>query len=273
LSQKSKYYELFGLKNNASKSDIKRAYRKLAMQFHPDKNPDPKANELFIKLTEAYEYLIEDKPIIEVKAEKSFEQRKKEAEFRFRHQQKKEQQEQDRYFKKLTSGWQWNLFFKLSIVSAIVSLILLIEPLLPTIYEKQTIIARTENYNGLLSDQVIGIRTDNELKIFIRNPFLTIFEKKPEIIIEKSLIFKNPVRVWTQTIHYRKFFDVDFSVVNLFPIVPILFLVPIFVLWFKRKNYWFTFGLLASKFIILPLLMYFLLTQDRWIHLITLGLV
>jgi len=62
LSHKSKYYEIFGLKENATKNDIRKAYRKLAMQFHPDKNPDPKAHQLFIQLTEAYEFLLEDKP-------------------------------------------------------------------------------------------------------------------------------------------------------------------------------------------------------------------
>lgn len=55
---KKDYYEVLGLKKDASSDDIKRTYRKLAMQFHPDRNPDdPDAEEKFKEIGEAYENL------------------------------------------------------------------------------------------------------------------------------------------------------------------------------------------------------------------------
>lgn len=51
------YYEILGLGKNASTDDVKRAYRKKAMLYHPDKNGDHNANELFIEVSEAYEIL------------------------------------------------------------------------------------------------------------------------------------------------------------------------------------------------------------------------
>jgi len=52
------YYTVLGVERNASASDIKRAYRKLAMQFHPDKNPgDKQSEEKFKEINEAYEVL------------------------------------------------------------------------------------------------------------------------------------------------------------------------------------------------------------------------
>src|ERR1035437_281517 len=58
---KRDYYEILGVDRNATKDDFKKAYRKLAMQFHPDRNPDNKeAEDKFKEAAEAYEVLNDD---------------------------------------------------------------------------------------------------------------------------------------------------------------------------------------------------------------------
>ena len=55
---KRDYYEVLGVDKSASEEDIKKAYRKLAMKYHPDRNPgDKTAEEKFKELNEAYEIL------------------------------------------------------------------------------------------------------------------------------------------------------------------------------------------------------------------------
>ncbi|MBV9355334.1 MAG: molecular chaperone DnaJ [Chloroflexi bacterium] len=56
-STKRDYYEVLGIARGASDDDIKRAYRKLALQFHPDRNKAPDAEVRFKEVTEAYQVL------------------------------------------------------------------------------------------------------------------------------------------------------------------------------------------------------------------------
>ena len=58
MSQKKDFYEVLGVSRSANESEIKKAYRKLALKYHPDKNPDDKASEdKFKEAAEAYEVL------------------------------------------------------------------------------------------------------------------------------------------------------------------------------------------------------------------------
>lgn len=56
----SEHYAALGLKSDASLSDIKRAFRQKASQFHPDRNSDPDAPARFREVQEAYDVLSDD---------------------------------------------------------------------------------------------------------------------------------------------------------------------------------------------------------------------
>jgi molecular chaperone DnaJ len=59
-TKKRDYYEVLDVERNASEEEVKRAYRRLAVKFHPDKNPDdPHAEEKFKELGEAYDVLMD----------------------------------------------------------------------------------------------------------------------------------------------------------------------------------------------------------------------
>ena len=60
MGNKRDFYDILGINRDASDDDIKKAYRKLAMKFHPDRNPDSKdAEDMFKEAKEAYEILSE----------------------------------------------------------------------------------------------------------------------------------------------------------------------------------------------------------------------
>jgi len=60
MAEKRDYYEVLGVQRNASKDEIKDAYRKLAMQFHPDRNKAPDSEEKFKEISEAYAVLSDE---------------------------------------------------------------------------------------------------------------------------------------------------------------------------------------------------------------------
>ncbi len=61
MASKRDYYEILGVNRNATKEELRKAYRKLAMQYHPDRNPNNKeAEEKFKEAAEAYEVLNDD---------------------------------------------------------------------------------------------------------------------------------------------------------------------------------------------------------------------
>ena len=60
MSSKRDYYEILGISKNSSKEDIKNAYRKLALQYHPDRNKSHGAEEKFKEISEAYAVLSDE---------------------------------------------------------------------------------------------------------------------------------------------------------------------------------------------------------------------
>ena len=59
-SGKRDYYDVLGIQKSASKDEIKNTYRKLALQYHPDRNKDPGSEEKFKEISEAYAVLSDD---------------------------------------------------------------------------------------------------------------------------------------------------------------------------------------------------------------------
>ncbi len=60
MAEKRDYYEVLGVSKNASKQEIKKAYRKLAKNYHPDRNKEANAEEKFREAQEAYDILSDD---------------------------------------------------------------------------------------------------------------------------------------------------------------------------------------------------------------------
>lgn len=278
MGTKTKYYEIFGLTDGATKHEVKRAYRKLAMKFHPDRNPDPKAHKLFVDLTEAYHVLMDDKPAPRVlpetatsRSERTEEARIREAQERLKQQQNRIRLQQEYYFRKMTSGLRWRIFRITACTAAFLAVILLLEPALPTHFEPHTVTAYSSTYNGLAHTDIRYMETDRGLHFFVASPHPDILRENPHIWVERSFLMRNTVRIWYQKYRFRQSYPVDFSITNLYPLMPLLLFLPAFTLWYKRRTYYFVMIYYFSQYIVGAAAIYILLYQDRWAHILTLG--
>ena len=50
------FYDILGVSQDSNEQDIKKSYRKLSLQYHPDRNSDPQATEKYKQINEAYEF-------------------------------------------------------------------------------------------------------------------------------------------------------------------------------------------------------------------------
>lgn len=281
-------YRLLGLPDGASEALIKKQFKKLALRYHPDRNPDPSAHEHFITISNAVDQLLSAKknPSIEAKQRKQSssqhskqknnreaqEQRIKAAKERFEYQRRIDELEQERYFKSLTTGRKWQLYKLITLLSFSLSFVLLLDLILPHHQEKDKMVA-------FYPKAVVGLKYDYVYEIaFLKNKTLfaqRFFENwqlsESPVIIEKSRLFHTPT-----SFHELKskpttqaYFDFNLAVFGI-PLM-ILFLVPLIPYFFQRKTVYFTFLYHVSFWLIGPLGIILLGTGDRLSHLLTLG--
>lgn len=278
MSTRRKYLELLHLPLNASKDDIRKQFRKLAKEFHPDKNKSENATEIFQLIKEAYDFLMEDKPtpkFIPTEANPSEELKRMEririAKERLREKRILEEKKLKESYQKITSGLQWKLFSTISFISLFVSILLILEPLLQNHIEKQIVTHFSTSYNGLFQEEVFLIQTNKNLKIFAERNLQNKLQYSDTIYISSSFIFHNPTNIFHKSKLEISIHKIDFSVINTYPFTALFFAIPFFVRRKKELTAAYIFLFKISFFVVEGLFLLFIFTQDRWFHLVVLG--
>jgi hypothetical protein len=278
MSTRRKYLELLNLPLTASKDEIRKQFRKLAKEFHPDKNKAENATEIFQLIKEAYDFLMEDKPepkFIPTESNPAEEMKRMErirkAKERLRERRIQEEKKLQESYRKITSGFQWKVFSIISILALFSSILLLIEPLLPNHMEKQIVTHYSIPYNGLFQEEVFLIQTNQKLKIFTERNLENKLRYSDTIYISSSFIFHNPTKIFHKSKLEISKHNIDFSVVNTYPLMVLFFAIPFFVQRKKELTAAYVFLFKFSFFVIEGLFLLFLFTQDRWFHLIVFG--
>ncbi|MFT6983560.1 MAG: hypothetical protein ACJAUD_002338 [Crocinitomicaceae bacterium] len=284
---KSRYYKILGLPNGASPTEIRKKYRKLVMQYHPDRNDSPAAKEKFILLKDAYEILMDKRPLPVLRgkrpiksnpkqkeAEEQFQrdQRAREAQVRYEHQKLKEFLENERYYQMMTKGAKWKTIRISAILGALLSLMILSDYYLPRHYKEDRMSGYSINYaRGLNGTPISLIKTEREDVYWVERLTYDLYGKNRKILIESSWFFHNPIRVISKGKLKNTYYDVNFNLFMIGWILVGLFLIPAFTLYYKRKTIGFTVLYHFSYYGINSLILIYLISGNRWAHILTLG--
>ena len=280
----SKYYKLFGLPETATQADIKKRYRQLAMEYHPDKH---KGNERkFIEIKEAYEYLTGKRTIAQQQVhthsptrstsqarQQPQEERIKQAKQRQRDSIYQEHIENERYFQSLISGNRWRIIRISAITGALITFVLLLEIFLPSHYEKERIIAYDKYEIGAMESGsfVKKFYLESGKSFYIKNLPPVIYQSDPDILLVKSAIFHNETGIISFYNRQHLSHEIQYNIGAHSRILIPFFLFPLLIILFKRKTYTFTLFYFLSLFLSAPLIAYYLFSGYRWLHLLTLG--
>lgn len=280
----SECYRILELPVGASDALIKKQFKKLALRFHPDRNPSPEAHEHFILISNAVDQLLKAKDTATTQTRKKSrptnpekkraeqEQRIRVAKERFEQQRRSDELEQERYFRSLTTGKKWQLYKLIALLSFTLSIVLLLDLMLPHHQEKDKMVAfYPKAIGGIKYDYVYEIAFSKNNTLFAQRFFENWKLSESPVIIEKSRLFHTPVSFheMNSSPSIQAYFDFNLAAFGL-PLM-ILFLVPLIPYFFQRKTVYFTFLYHVSFWLIGPLGVIILGTGERLSHLLTLG--
>lgn len=206
------YYQVLGVKHSATHEEIKRAYRRLAVLYHPDKNRDPAAENIFKSINEAYDVLSDPgkKSKYDLRMQAPFEDVQYEAPRRHRdpayrsqrpHVRRKSDRERLRDLMHEYMPWA----IRVTVFSFVFSMLIVVDYLLPSRITEEKItetnVRRTYSRNYATTWWVM--KTDGDHTIDVSYEFSDHFATGREISVTSSLLLNVPRKIESDTIAVR----------------------------------------------------------------------
>jgi len=262
LQHLKNYYFILSLNLFASESEVKQAYRKLALQFHPDKNPSPEAEAIFKEVNEAYEVLgdPEKKTVYDqmLRGEEVVEQQPEQPRHRDpRYRPRPQDQPRPRrptHREEILSMMAEHLRYALMIsrLTLLFSVVLIADYSLPPVKTKTEVLSRNPTNRG--SSFKLELRDGKTVSVSreaARN-----LRRADQISIYRSAWFSIPLVLEDEGTHYRT--SVQLSIYGNFIFWPMLLLLTSLAGTFYWKGVEFRFNVAIVNFILFLLTLVFL---------------
>ncbi len=260
------YYQLLGVKYSATHDEIKRAYRRLAVMYHPDKNPDPEAENIFKSINEAYDVLGDpskkisydlklQSAFVNVSPEEQAGPLHRDPAYRPSRPKVYRKSDRERLYDLMTEYMPWAILVTKFCFAF--SVLITIDYLLPShvSYEEivETNVRRTQSRNYATSWWVIT--TSRGHTIDLTYEFSEHFKTGNLVEVRSTLLFDVPRRVTSDdlTVKLKK------SIYGNFIFAPVALLLFSGLGVFYRKNIEYGFNLSVTSFVILIFTVFILL--------------
>jgi hypothetical protein len=271
-------YKVFGLNPGASEEEIRKRYRELVKKYHPDVNKNLRAEEKFIEIQAAYEELMQarEEQDIEHPFEPTFQEEysayREHARQQFQARKKKEAEELEKLYVRLQTGPVQLLHRCIAFVGVVVLLALILDLVLPSQRVSAVITSYSTDVYQSMNGNLVSLAKTNQGESFFLNAFSNrFFDINPFIEIKKTVIFHQSVSVLSYSNEFLQEIPIHFSFYwAQFVLFP-FFIIPLVFLFYRKKDAYFIMGSYFSRYASGLLLLYFLISQDRWYHLLTLG--
>mgnify|MGYP001197365167 CR=1 FL=1 len=272
-----KYYKILNIPEGASKSEIKKSYRRLAKLYHPDVNNDIEAQEKFIQITEAYEMLI-NPTAKKIKKPKKKGNKRSEKWTKYQEQSRKkyaervlrQEKEIQKFYTSLRKGWRRN-WIRINVTIGIIICIFMSLDQYSSPLQKSLRIIHLKNFsehNSITTN--LGEFTLPEGHVSLR--------KKPKLTLHTTPYLNHDIYVTYLDGEIHRNTKVSYSPNGPsfywgYPIIMIVSILPLFfLLFFRKNNGWFVFGHYTILIVTTPWLVYFILEHPNIIHIMTFNL-
>ena len=305
-----RYFEILGIPPTKNENLVKRAYRKKAMKYHPDRNPSAAAKDKFIEVTEAYDKILlaldeaknpkytsqnttyrqsstskrphqtktqsntqQSESSQQTKTKAEWEERVKEARKRYENMKRKEVLENERYYQSITSGKNWKRFKIIMFACTFISFLIILDS---QFFSSQTIPSTIvskdikPSYGRGSNAQSLEVVFENGQTAWVARNFLSTTDNN-FIFLERTPFFKDIKYVKIYEHDRWFYYTPDYSQSSTFPLIPLVLLIPLLTFFIKNETVYFSVLYHASVKVMPIFLIVLLYSNDRWAHLITLG--
>ena len=268
------YYDLLGLPENASLILVKKRFRALAKEYHPDLNPGPEATAYFQTLLDAYERILK----------KEFEPQRKAPEQphrtaaeihrerweRMNQRWKAEEEAMDEYYFSLISGWRLRVKYLFALLSFWILSSLVLDEFLPLIPIQDKVVGfSSTSYQSFNDSYVHEVQLANHGSIYVADYDPQVFKDHPNVILYQTRICRSNKEILhgiDPTLH-----EVHFSLCR-FKILLFLFLGLTLILpFFRKPSTFLVLGSWIGLYLSGPLIIFCFVFYGRFISIFTLG--
>jgi hypothetical protein len=275
----NKYFKVLGLQPGASEIEIRKQYRKLAMRYHPDKNPDSDTRKQFDLVQEAYEVLTGKKniPLPSAKSvkrhnpQKSKEDRIREARRRYYEQQQREKAENERFYRGLFKGRNWLIIRISAVIGTILACAIALEWFIPPHVELDQVHSFSYGITTFDDTHVLSVLKTNSGRYLWVTENKSMLERIGEIQIRTSWVFHDPINCAYLEGLTPQIIDLKLTFYSFGYVFAIVFLLPLVTYLFPRRTSAYTFLYYVTLYLSPLCILVFFLSKDHWAHLLSLG--